>query len=377
MGQAGAQAGNEIGRLIAFYGAGEPMHVEEYPVPAPEPGAVVVRTILANICGSDLHVWRGDQDLKKMGRALPRHLGHEQCGRIHALGEGVTTDSTGAPLAVGDRVIFRYAFACGRCRACLTGRTRCCPNQMRHVATPCTVWPYFKGAWGDYSYLPAGHVMLKVPDALSDGMVAGINCAFATVLCGLDMARVELGETVVVQGAGGLGIYAIATARELGAGRVIVADGVQERLDLALAFGADELIDLRELKTPERRAERVRELTDGWGADVVVEVAGVISAMNEALMMLGNGGRLVEIGNIVAGTSFDLAPTTLNQRNVSILGIGYYEAVHLQRALDLMLRRRDRYPFDRIVSDVFPLEEVENVLAEQNKGHITRAALKP
>ena len=139
------------GRLVAFYGAGEPMRIEEYPVPEPEPGAIVVRTTLANVCGSDLHVWRGDQDLKKMGRALPRHLGHEQCGQVHALGDGVTTDSAGAPLSVGDRVIFRYAFACGRCRACLTGKTRCCPNQMRHTATPCTVWPYFKGAWADCS----------------------------------------------------------------------------------------------------------------------------------------------------------------------------------------------------------------------------------
>jgi threonine dehydrogenase-like Zn-dependent dehydrogenase len=304
-------------------------------------------------------------------------MGHEQCGRVHALGEGVTTDSAGAPLAVGDRVVFRYAFACGRCRACLSGKTRCCPNQMRHTATPCTVWPYFKGAWGDYSYLPAGHVVLKVPDALGDGMVAGVNCAFATVMCGLDVARIELGETVVVQGAGGLGIYATAVARELGAGQVIVIDGVPERLELAESFGADHLIDLRDLRTPSQRVERVKELTDGWGADVVVEVAGVIGAMAEALDMLGNGGRLVEIGNIVAGTSFDLAPTTLNQRNVSILGVGYYEAVHLKRSLDLMLTRARSYPFDRVVSDVFPLEDVERVLAEQDKGHITRAALKP
>jgi len=367
----------ETGRLVAFYGAGEPMRIEEYPVPEPEPGAIVVKTSLANVCGSDLHVWRGEQDLKKMGRALPRHMGHEQCGRVHALGEGVTTDSAGAPLAIGDRVVFRYAFACGRCRACLIGKSRCCPNQMRHTATPCTVWPHFKGAWGDYSYLPLGHVVLKVPDALSDGMVAGVNCAFATVMYGLDAARLEPGETVVVQGAGGLGIFATATARELGAGQVIVIDGVQERLELAEAFGADVVIDLRELRTPEQRVQRVRELTDGWGADVVVEVAGVIAAMPEALDMLGNGGRLVEIGNIVAGTSFDLAPTTLNQRNVSILGVGYYEAVHLKRALDLMLRRGDVYPFDRVVSDVFPLEEVEQVLAEQDKGHITRAALRP
>src|SRR5215217_8082630 len=105
-----------------------------------------------------------------------------------------------------------------------------------------------QSGWGDYSYLPAGHVVFRVPDELSDGMVAGINCAFATVMCGLDVTRIQLGQTVVAQGAGDLGIYTAAIARELGAGQVIVVDGVQERLDLAARFGADELIDLRELR---------------------------------------------------------------------------------------------------------------------------------
>src|SRR4051794_38725194 len=141
----------EMGRLVAFYGAGVPMRIEEYEVPEPEPGAIVVRTTLANVCGSDLHVWRGEQDLKKMGRALPRHLGHGQCGEIYALGEGVSVDSAGGEVSPGGRGIFPYAFACGRCRACLIGKTRCCPNQMRHTASPCTVWPYFKGAWAAFS----------------------------------------------------------------------------------------------------------------------------------------------------------------------------------------------------------------------------------
>ena len=367
----------KTGRLVAFYGAGEPMKIEEFEVPAPGPGAALVRTSLANVCGSDLHVWRGEQDLRKMGRALPRHMGHEMCGRIHALGEGITTDSAGAPLAVGDRVVARYSHSCGRCRGCLSGHSRYCPHQGRQWADTCHVWPYFRGSWGDYAYLFPNHAVFKVPDELSDGMVAGINCAFATVMCGLDVARVQLGETVVVQGAGGLGIYAAAIARELGAGQVIVVDGVQERLDLAARFGADELIDLRELRTTEARVARVKELTDGWGADVVVEVAGAIGAMQEGLDMCGNGGRLVEIGNIVAGVSFPLYPPHLNQRNVSILGIGYYEPFHLKRSLDLMLRTRERYPYDKVVSDVFPLEEVNEVLAAQDKGHITRAALRP
>src|ERR687885_1832197 len=87
------------GRAAAFYGAGRPLEIKEYPVPEPEPGAALVKISLGNVCGSDLHSWRGDIDYVKRGRALPRHLGHEGTGRIAALGEGVTTDSDGQPPA--------------------------------------------------------------------------------------------------------------------------------------------------------------------------------------------------------------------------------------------------------------------------------------
>ena len=99
------------GRAAAFYGAGKPIEIKEYPVPEPGPGAALVKISLANVCGSDLHSWRGDIDYAKRGRALPRHLGHEGTGRIAALGEGVTTDSNGASLAVGDRVFKQAVLA--------------------------------------------------------------------------------------------------------------------------------------------------------------------------------------------------------------------------------------------------------------------------
>src|SRR5215216_7705170 len=101
-----------VGRAAVLEEAGQPLVFKEYPVPEPEPGAALVRISLANVCGSDLHSWRGDIDYAKRGRALPRHLGHEGTGRISALGEGVSTDSNGEPLAVGDRVIFAYSFPC-------------------------------------------------------------------------------------------------------------------------------------------------------------------------------------------------------------------------------------------------------------------------
>src|SRR5215211_7377804 len=262
------------GRAAAFYGAGKPIEIKEYPVPEVEPGAALVRISLANVCGSDLHSWRGDIDYAKRGRALPRHLGHEGTGRIAALGEGVSTDSNGEPLAVGDRVVFAYFFPCGSCRACLKGKDWACPQRASHLAQSCDEAPYFKGTFGDYFYLYPNHTVFKVPDELSDDLVVGVNCAMAQVTAGLDLAGLASGESVVIQGAGGLGLYAIAVARERGAGQIIVVDGVPERLDLAEAFGADQLIDMREVKTPDERAARVRELTGGWGADVVMDVAG-------------------------------------------------------------------------------------------------------
>jgi threonine dehydrogenase-like Zn-dependent dehydrogenase len=273
-----------------YVGSGQPFQIRSYPVPEPEPGAALVQITLANVCGSDLHLWRGELDPARRGRALPIHQGHEGCGRIAALGAGVVADSNGAPLAVGDRVVFAYFFPCGRCRNCLNGREMACPARMSYRATSCEVWPHFKGTFGDYFYLWPGHTVLRVPDALSDDLVVGVNCAMAQVTCGWDLAGLAVGETVVIQGAGGLGLYAIAVARERGAGRIVVIDGVSERLEVASQFGADEFVDLRDFPTAETRVKRVRELTGGWGADVVMEVAG-FPAITDESRADGRGGR--------------------------------------------------------------------------------------
>src|ERR1700738_4412256 len=93
----------ETARMAVFHGAGKPFEIREYPVPDPEPGAVLVKVAMANVCGSDLHYWRGELDYVKMGRPLPLHTGHEHAGRVAKLGAGVTTDSAGRALAGGGR----------------------------------------------------------------------------------------------------------------------------------------------------------------------------------------------------------------------------------------------------------------------------------
>jgi threonine dehydrogenase-like Zn-dependent dehydrogenase len=367
----------DTGRAAVYVGKGQPFEIREYPVPEPEPGAALVQIALANVCGSDLHLWRGELDPVKRGRAVPIHQGHEGTGRIAALGEGLTTDSSGQPLQVGDRIVFAYFYPCGRCRACLADREWACPQRMHYRATSCDNWPHFKGTFGDYFYLYPNHMVFKVPDDLPDALVAGVNCAMAQVTCGLDLANLRLGESVVIQGAGGLGLYAIAVARERGAGCIIVVDGVPERLEVASQFGADEFIDLRELPEPAQRARRVRELTGGWGADVALELAGFPAITEEGVMMLGPGGRYVEIGNISPGLTYPADPAVWVVQNISIFGNNHYSRRHLHDALDLLHRTRTRYPFDRIVSHTFPLTEINEVMAAQDRGAITRASLVP
>ena len=365
------------GRAAAFYGAGKPMQIKEYTVHEPDPGGIVVKMTIANVCGSDLHQWRGEFDVEQFGRPYPQILGHEMTGTIHQLGEGVTRDTAGQPLREGDRIVWRYFYPCGSCRACLKRVSRACPNARTYLTSSCDTPPHFYGAFGDYYYVRPGAAVFKVPDELTDPMVAGVNCALSQVVGGLQLAGLKLGEYVVIQGAGGLGVYATAVAKEMGAGRVIVIDSIRERLELARGFGADELIDIEELPDPDLRVKRALELTDNWGADIVVELVGHPRVCPEGLRMVGRTGRYLEIGNINPGLTYELDPSTLIFGNRSILGMVYYEAEHLQQALDLMRRTRDRYPWDKVVSHTFPLEKINEAFIEADQGRVTRAAIVP
>jgi len=353
------------------------MRLKEYDVGEPEPGAIMVKMTMANVCGSDLHQWRGEFDVEKFGRPYPQILGHEMTGTVDQLGEGVTRDTAGLPLEIGDRVVWRYFYPCGTCRACMKRVSRACPNARTYLTSSCDVAPHFYGAFGDYYYIRPGAAVFKVPDELSDSMVVGVNCALSQVVGGMQLAGLKLGELVVIQGAGGLGVYATAVAKEMGAGRVIVIDSIPERLELARGFGADELIDIEQFPDADMRVRRVLELTDNWGADIVAELVGHPRVCNEGLRMVGRTGRYLEIGNINQGLSYELYTSQLIFGNRSILGMVYYEAEHLQQALELMRRSRDRYPWDRVVSHTFPLERINEAFVEADQGRVTRAAIVP
>lgn len=365
------------GRIARFDAPGTPFTIETVTLPEVGPGQILVKVSRTNVCGSDLHAWHGTFATRGLGGQLPTVLGHEMVGAVAVLGEGISADSNGSPLTLGTRVVFPYFFSCHTCRQCLAGRRNACLNLRMAMLGRADEPPFFVGGYGDYFLLPAGAVVYTVPDSVSDDAASGANCALSQVMYGLERVDQQLGEVVVVQGAGALGLYACAVAKARGASTVIAIDGVPERLELALAFGADQVIDLAESTTPKERIKAVRTLTDGQGADVVVEVVGHPSAIDEGLQMLGQFGRYVEIGNINFGKTFEFDPSRFVFGNKTMVGVSLYEPAVLSRALTFLAQHQDHLPLSRLAAACYSLEDINEAFTAAEGKRDIRASIVP
>ena len=371
------------GRLAVMTKFSADFDIREYTVPEVEPDAALVRITRGGICGSDLHIWRGElQDL--IGAPdRGQTFGHEMCGVIERLGKNVTTDSTGAPLKEGDRVTYCYFYPCGRCPACLDGHRAACPNKRRgtrYADDP----PHFVGSYGEYFYLRPGHFVYKVPDSISDDVATPVNCALAQVLYGLDRVRVRVGDTVVLQGAGGLGLNAAAVAKEMGA-----AQHHRHRPDPGAARARPAVRRRPHAEPPgalppEDRVAAVKELTRGWGADVVCDFVGFPSVIPEGLQMLKSGGTYLEIGHISPGHKFEFHPASIVWRSQTIVGDDPVRAVGDPAGAHFLEKNQRKYPFTEVISHVYPLERISEAFREaewlgrQHSPHkISRAAIAP
>lgn len=358
------------GRAFVYTGVDQPFDLREYSVPEVEPGGILVRLTMSNICGSDLHGWHGETP-----REEPTIMGHEMTGRVERLGVGVRTDAAGQPLAEGDRIVYSYFQPCGRCQPCLGNDAHHCTSRRigagrRKSDKP----PHFNGAYADFFYLRPGHFVLKTPDALSDRVVSPLNCALAQVTYGLRQVGLQAGETVVVQGAGGLGLYAACVAKEAGAVNVVVLDRIPERLALAQAFGADHVLNVDDFDSPQTRIEAVKDLTGG-GAHVVAELVGHPAALTEGIQMARAEGRYLVIGNISAKHTIEFNPAWLVHLNRRMVGVGGYQAWALQRGLELIARTHARYPFERVISRTYPIEAINEAFQGAEKSGAIRTGL--
>jgi threonine dehydrogenase-like Zn-dependent dehydrogenase len=367
----------ERGRAVILKRINEPMVIEEFPVPDPEPGAIIIRVTQAGVCGSDLHSYRGHQSLQGMPPS-GRVMGHEGNGVIHRLGKGVTADALGAPLREGDRVIHSAVMPCYHCYWCQRGEYNWCPAYPSNREAG--VFPYFVGTFADYYYLPPHHPVYRVPEGMPESVLSFVNCALGTVTEGLTRAEAGPGKDVVIFGAGGLGLGATAIARHMGARQVIIFDRQPARLALARDMGAAHTVNIDELDTVQARLDRVMELTGGRGATIVMELVGHPSLMEEGVDMLASGGTFVQIGAVPGDAVAKVRPGSL-LRGKKIMGSLMYRPQTLPLLMDILNRNAAHMPFDRIVSRSYPLTEVNRAFAEvewhDRQIDVTRAVLVP
>ncbi|MDO9525326.1 MAG: zinc-dependent alcohol dehydrogenase family protein [Gemmobacter sp.] len=274
------------------------LSIESVPDPVCEADGVVLKVLACGICRSDWHGWVGEHPRVKPGQ-IP---GHEYCGEVVEAG----------PLAkwrVGDQVVAPFILACGSCPACQSGHSNTCPDQR----LPGFIEP---GAFAEYVSVPHAHNLARLPDSMTPALAAGLGCRVTTAWHALTgRAGLQAGEWLAVHGTGGIGLSCLILGRALGA-RVIVVDVVPEKLEHALALGAEAAIDARSGNV----AEAIRDITQG-GAHVSVEALGIAVTTNGSIECLRPLGRHVQVGMPVGHTArMEINMNAVYMKNLSLFG---------------------------------------------------------
>ena len=286
-------------KALVYHGAGQRAW-ESAPDPSlREPTDAIVRIDASTICGTDLHILKGHVPAVKPGTIL----GHEAVGTVIEIGEGVTT------IAVGDRVLVSCITSCGRCRFCREAKYGLCTGGGGWI-----FGHLIDGLQAEFARVPFADTSLyKVPEGLSDEQVLFVADILPTAYeVGVLKGRVEPGDTVAIVGAGPIGLAAILTAKLHTPGQIVAIDLADSRLEKALEFGADVVIN----NGDEDALARVMELTGGIGADVAIEAVGVADTFELCTQLIRPGGRVANVG--VHGACVTLHLETLWIRDVTI-----------------------------------------------------------
>lgn len=269
-------------RATVFHGPND-IRVEEVRRPRPGPGEAVIRVTLTTICGTDVHIVKGEYPVQ-----AGLTIGHEPVGVIEELGPGV------GGYAVGERVLVGAITPCGQCHACLSGKLSQCGHGSGYEAIG--GWRFgntIDGAQAEYLLVPFAQANLaKIPDDVTDEQVVLLADIASTGFSGAESGGVKIGDSVVVFAQGPIGLCASAGARLMGAALIIGVDGDPVRLAMAKRMGADVTLDFTQVDV----VGEVKRLTGGFGADVAIEALGTQQTFESALRSLRPGGTLSSLG---------------------------------------------------------------------------------
>ena len=354
----------------------EPLELREYPLRAPDRGAVVVSVECATICGTDVHAWEG-MFAELFDIELPVILGHEVVGRVEAIGAGAERDSVGTPLKLGDRIVWAPE-TCGQCYFCTVEKMpTLCVNRRYGYTINADVQPHFHGGFAEYTYVQPRSARLVVPDDVESEWAAASSCALRSVINAWErLGVVDYRHTVVIQGAGPLGLFATAVARTHNPKLVIVIGAPDARLRVAEAWGADMTISVQEHPDPAERVALVRAATEGRGGDVVGEFSGGRTAFTEGIELTAINGRYVVAGT-VGGPDQTFPASDISNKNLSIYGSRSASIDHYYKALTFIRAHRDRFEWDLMLGGRYGLEELTLGLERMQQFTEIKAVVVP
>lgn len=360
------------GRLAVYNAPNEPFEIRTFPIRAPRRGEALVKIRMSTICRSDIHSYLGHRP-----NPCPGVLGHEIIGTLVALGEGVTHDMRGDALAIGDRITWSEYFIPGdNYYTEVLDLPQKSPGVDKYGHMAVSTEPHHHGGFGEYCYILPRSWILKLPDELSDEEATPINCGVATVICVIEKAEVRMGDAVVVQGLGLLGLYACAIAKARGARLVVGLDTVAARRELGPRFGADHVLDPSAISEAEL-VGKVRQLCRPEGADAVVELCGYPAVIPAGIEMVRTGGRYV-LGGLVNPDAFvRIDANRILRKLITLCGVHNYHPRHLIQALDFVQTNRGRFPFHSLVDGKYKLEDVGQAMQDAAERKVLRAAIVP
>ncbi|MDR2358157.1 MAG: zinc-binding dehydrogenase [Oscillospiraceae bacterium] len=350
----------------------KPLEIKDVQVPELEDGGVLARVLLAGICGTDVHQARNELSIPTNTPVLQ---GHETLGEIVAIGGGRKLDIGCREVKPGDRIMWAHPF-CGECYYCRVARK---PYMCNSFGTGYGfVHPdNLRGGFAEYVMVTPKTEIVLVPETVTDEEAIGVGCAFRTVVSGFERLQrhspIGTGDVVVVQGCGPIGLYSTLLAYYSGASRVVTIGAPAERLELAREWGASVTLNILET-THEERVQAVKDLTEGRGAEFIIEAAGAKSAFNEGFDFMCKDATYLVMGQ-TSPNPVEFIPNKLQQKQACVIGSGSADAKHFYKALKFIEAHRHEIDFSKMLSATYELEDIDTALENMRLGKDIKGAI--
>lgn len=365
----------EICRAAILPSPGAEPLVRSYAVPALEPGAVVLQTLASEVCGTDVHLWHG----RLAGVPYPIIPGHVSIGIVDNLA-GDVLDVNEMPIRKGDVVTFLDVHGtCNRCWYCLVAKatTRCPHRRVYGITMGADDVPGLAGGWSERIYLRPGTKIIRIAPNVSPDAWIGGGCGLPTAVHAIELARIRLGDRVLIQGSGPVGLSACALALLSGASWVGVIGSPAARLEAARKIGADWTCDFQHHNRDEC-LRLVRDATNGHGPDIVIEASGNPNAVPEGCELVRDAGRYIVVGQYTDNGDVPLNPHLhINKKHLEMQGCWGSDFSHVYRAMEIMSRFDTRIEWAKLISHRYDLEHVGDALRDVEQGRVIKAVVVP